>query len=82
MQVKYSMEEALESIDNSLDKFILDTVALPLEVPIWMFSETALDSRRLDIAKVEKEMFEFTISLLGATIQDDGTRERSITKFI
>jgi len=47
-----------------------------------MFSETALDSRRLDIAKVEKEMFEFTISLLGATIQDDGTRERSITKFI
>jgi len=34
MQVKYSMEEALESIDNSLDKFILDTVALPLGVPI------------------------------------------------
>ena len=42
-----------------------------------MFSETALDSRGLDIAEVEEKMFEFTISLLGATIQDGGMRERS-----
>jgi len=62
------MEEALKSTDNSLDKFMLDTVALPLGVSIWMFSETALDSRGLDIAEVEEKMFEFTISLLGATI--------------
>jgi len=62
------MEEALESTDNSLNKFMLDTVALLLGVSIWMFSETALDSRGLDIAEVEEKMFEFTISLLGATI--------------
>jgi len=35
----------------------------------------ALDSRDLDIAKEEK-MFVFTISLLDATIQDGGTKER------
>ena len=62
------MEEALKSTDNSLDKFMLDTVALPLGMSIWMFLETALDSRGLDIAEVEEKMFEFTISLLGATI--------------
>ena len=39
----------------------------------------ALDSRGLDIAEVEEKMFEFTISLLGATIQDGGTREESMS---
>ena len=30
-----------------------------------------------NMAEVEVKMFEFTISLLGATIQDGGMRERS-----
>jgi len=77
MQVKYSIKEAFESMDNFLDEFVLDTMALPLGASIWMSLEMALDSRRLDIAEVEEKMFEFTISLLGATIQDGGTRERS-----
>jgi len=76
MQVEYSMEGALESTDDSLDEFVLDTVALLLGAPIWMSLEMALDSRGLDIAEVEEEMFEFAISLLGATMQDGGTRGR------
>jgi len=72
------MEEALKSMDDSLNEFMLNTVALSLRVPIWISLEMALNSKRLDIAEVEEEMFEFTISLLGATIQDGGTRERSM----
>jgi len=72
------MEKALKSTDDSLDKFVLDIVALPLEAPIWMFSEMTLNSRGLDIAELKEEMFEFAISLLSTTMQDSGTRERSI----
>ena len=72
------MEKALKSTDDSLDKFVLDIVALPLEASIWMFSEMTLNSRGLDIAEVKEEMFEFAISLLSTTMQDSGTRERSI----
>jgi len=50
---------------------------LPLGAPIGIFSEPALDSTGLDMADVEVKMFEFTISLLGTTIQDGGMRERS-----
>jgi len=45
---------------------------LSLKASIWMSSEMALDSRELNIAEVEEEMFEFAISLLDATIQDGG----------
>ena len=71
------MEEALKSTDDFLNEFALDIVALLLGVSIWMSLEIALDSRGLDIAEVEEKMFEFTISLLGVTIQDDSMRERS-----
>ena len=37
-----------------------------------------MDSTGLDMAEVEEKMFEFAISLLAATIQDGGMRERSI----
>ena len=37
----------------------------------------ALDSRVLDVAEEEEKMFVFAISLLGATIQDSGTRKKS-----
>ena len=77
MQVAYSMEEALDITEDSLIEFMLETVVLPLGVHIWMFSETALDLRELDIAEIEEIMFVFIISLLGATIQDDGMKERS-----
>jgi len=43
-----------------------------------MFSETALDLRELDIAEIEGIMFVFAISLLGAIIQDNGIKERSV----
>jgi len=36
-----------------------------------------LDSRGLAIAKEEEEIFKFAISLLGATIQNSGIKERS-----
>jgi len=64
------MEETLESMNDSLDEFMLDIVALSLKASIWMSSEMALDSRELNIAEVEEEIFEFAISLLDATIQD------------
>jgi len=47
------MEEALKSMNDSLDEFMLNTVALSLGVPIWIFSEIALNLRRLDIAEEE-----------------------------
>jgi len=34
MQAEYSIEEALDITDNSLDEFMLDTVVLPLGVSI------------------------------------------------
>jgi len=57
-------------MNDSLDEFMLDIVALSLKASIWMSSEMALDPRKLNIAEVEEEMFEFAISLLDATIQD------------
>ena len=75
---EYLIEEALNSIEDSLDKLVLETLDLPLEAPICISSETTLDFTGLDMAEVEERMFEFTISLLGATIQDSGMKERSI----
>jgi len=45
----------LESTDDSFDKFVLDTVALPLGAFIWISSEMALDLRRLNIAEVKRK---------------------------
>ena len=72
------MEEALESINDFLDEFMLDIMALSLKASIWMSSEMALDSRELNIAEVEEKMFEFAIFLLDATIQGSGIKERSV----
>ena len=41
---------------------MLETVVLPLGPLIWIFSEMALDSRGLDMAEEEENMFKFTIS--------------------
>ena len=73
------MEKVLDSMEKSLDK-VLETLDLPLGAPIWIFSETTLDSIGLDMAEVEEIMFEFIISLLGTTIQDGGIRKRSAAK--
>ena len=72
------MEEALESINDFLDEFMLDIMALSLKASIWMSSEMALDSRELNIAEVEEKMFEFAIFLLDATIQGSSIKERSV----
>ena len=63
------MEEALDSIEDALDKV--------LEIPIWIFLEMILVFTGLDIAEVEEKMFEFAISLWDTTIQDGGIRERN-----
>ena len=63
-------------MDDALDE-VLDMMNLPLGTLIWIFSETTLSSTGLDMAKVEENIFEFAISLLGATIQDSGMRESS-----
>ena len=51
MQAEYLIEDALESTDDSLDEFILAMADLPFEVSICVFSETYLESARLDMAK-------------------------------
>jgi len=71
------MDDTLDSTEDSLDELVLETTDLPLGASIGTSSELALDFTGLDMAEVEVKMFEFTISLLGATIQDGGMRERS-----
>jgi len=71
------MDDTLDSTEDSLDELVLETIDLPLGAPIGTSSEPALDFTGLDMAEVEVKMFEFAISLLGATIQDGGMRERS-----
>ena len=71
------MEKALDITEDSLEEFVLEIVVLPLRALIWIFSETALDSRGLNIAEIEKITFVFAISLLSATIQDGSMKERS-----
>jgi len=68
MWAEYSIEDTLDSIEDSLDELVLKTIDLPLGAPIGTSSETTLDSTRLDMANVEVKMFEFAISLLSATI--------------
>ena len=41
------------------------------------YSEIVLTSTELDKAELLKEIYVFTISLLGATIQDSDMREKS-----
>ena len=77
MRAEYSIEDALESTDDSLDEFALAMADLPLGAPICISSETPLESAGLDMAEGIVKEFIFAISLLGATIQDGGMRERS-----
>ena len=64
------MEDDLNSMEDFLDKFILEMIDLSLGAFIWISSGTTLDLRGLDIAEEKEKMFVFTISLLGTTIQD------------
>ena len=77
MWAEYSIEDALESTDDSLDEFALAMVDLPLGAPIYISSKIPLKSAGLDMAERIVKEFIFTISLLGTTIQDGGMRERS-----
>ena len=72
------MEDALESTDDSLDKFMLAMVNLLLRTPICISSEIPLDFARLDIAEVVVKRFVFAIFLLGTIIHDSSMRERSV----
>ena len=56
---------------------MLEWLDLPLEWPILMFSVLLLISLGLDIAEGVIKRFLFAISLIGATIQDNGKEERS-----
>ena len=70
------MEDALNSMDNTLDE-MLEMLDLSLDILIQISLEMTLDSTELNMAEVKENMFEFTISLLGTTIQDGSMRERS-----
>jgi len=73
---EYAIEEVLELAKDFLEKFLLTTLNLPLELSMLMSSNTLLISLRLDIVE-EVKLYLFVISLLGATIQDGGIEERS-----
>jgi len=61
----------------SLEELTLDLGDLPLDRSILMSSDPLLISVGQDIAEGDLKGFIFAISLLGATIQGGGTRERS-----
>jgi len=76
------MDDTLNNIEDFLDKLVLETIDLPLGTSIGTSLELALDFTELDMAEVEVKMFEFTISLLGAIIQDGSMRERSVVTYL
>ena len=71
------MEETLECANNSLELWIAD---LPLGVSISMSIFMLFWTIGLKSVLVSKGNNVFANSLLGATIQDGGTRERSEDK--
>jgi len=73
----YGIDSIFERVDNTLDVFLLGNVDLSLDFSMLMSSEMQLASTGLIIAEVVKRWFIFTVSLLGAIIQDGGKRERS-----
>ena len=77
IQAEYLIEDALESTDESLDKFALVMTDLPLGASICISSETFLKFARLDMTERIVKEFIFAISLLYTIIQDSGIRERS-----
>lgn len=77
MWAVYSTEKALDSMDDALDEFALVMADLPLGTPIWISSETLLESIRLDMAEEVVKEFIFANSLLSTTIQDSGIKEKS-----
>ena len=70
------MEDTLDSTNESLEKFVLALMVLPLGASMLMSSNTPLISQGLDMAEVEAKRFVFAISLLDTTIQDGGMKER------
>ena len=69
----------MNSTNESLEEFVLTMMVLPLGVFMLMFSNTLLISQGLDMVEVEAKRFVFVISLLGATIHNNGIKERSDT---
>ena len=63
--------------EPSLEELILDLGDLPLNKSILISSDPLLISVGQDIAEGDLKEFIFIISLLGATIQGGGMRERS-----
>jgi len=67
----------LEWVNILLDIFRLDNKNLSLGLFMLTSSKIVLTSTKLDKAELLKEIYVFTISLLGATIQDSDMREKS-----
>ena len=82
IQAEYSMNNTLDNIEDFLDELVLETIDLSLGVSIGTSLEPALNFTELDMAEVEVKMFEFTISLLGAIMQDGSMRERSVVTYL
>jgi len=78
--VTYTLVKALDTTYDSLEEFILELLDLPLGGPMLTSSISLLIFLEQDIAKEVTKRFLFTISLLGAPIQDSGKKERSDAK--
>ena len=66
-----------ECVEVAPELIGLGAIDLPLVSSILMSSERLWTSTELDIAEMLKGKILFAISLLGATIQDGGMKERS-----
>jgi len=77
MQVAYTLIEALDIIDDSLEEFTLELLDFSLGVPMLTSFVLLLISLGQDIAEEVTKRFLFTISLLSTTIHDGGKKERS-----
>ena len=71
------MEETLECVDDFLELLALALTVLPLGLFISMFMFMLLLVIGLESILISKGNNVFASSLLGATIQDGGMRERS-----
>ena len=76
----YAIDDALESINDSLELILLEEADLSLMMSISMFisivdGKQAICKDCMVVVEVENNVF--TNSLMGTTIQDGGKKERS-----
>ena len=73
----YGADEMSEWVKDSLEEFVLDDLDLLLSLFMFISLEMLLTSTEYNIAEKNRKEYVFALSLLDATIQDGGMRERS-----